>query len=104
MSPLFCHDGTERRIPRPQDPTEQTRCYSGKKKCHALKNVLLINAPFTLLFLSDTCEGRVHDKRIADATLYPLPPGSRLLQDLGFLAFTLERVVSYGKAPITGTV
>jgi hypothetical protein len=31
----------------------------------------------------------VHDKRIADATPYPLPAKSRLLQDLGFLAFTL---------------
>jgi len=28
------HDGTERRIEPPQDSTEQTRCYSGKKKCH----------------------------------------------------------------------
>jgi hypothetical protein len=34
----------------------------------------------------------VHDKRIADATPYPLPVGSRLLQDLGFLAFTLPEV------------
>jgi hypothetical protein len=34
----------------------------------------------------------VHDKRIADATPYPLPAGSRLLQDLGFLAFTLPQV------------
>ncbi len=29
---------------------------------------------------------------MADATPYPLPPGSRLLQDLGFLAFTLDQV------------
>jgi hypothetical protein len=36
--------------------------------------------------------GRVHDKRIADATPYPLPAGSRLLQDLGFAAFTLPGV------------
>jgi len=28
----FAHDGTERRIVRPQDPPEQTDCYSGKKK------------------------------------------------------------------------
>jgi hypothetical protein len=28
-----------------------------------------------------------------DATPYPLPAGSRLLQDLGFLAFTLPEVV-----------
>jgi DDE superfamily endonuclease len=34
----------------------------------------------------------MHDKRIADATPYPLPAGSRLLQDLGFLAFTLPEV------------
>src|SRR5262249_17753047 len=32
------------------------------------------------------------NKRIADATPYPLPAGSRWLQDLGFLAFTLPQV------------
>lgn len=57
-----------------------------------MKNVLLANALLSILFLSDTYEGSVHDKRIADATSYPLPAGSRLLQDLGFLAFTLEQV------------
>jgi DDE superfamily endonuclease len=57
-----------------------------------VKNVLLVNAPLTILFLSETNGGRVHDKRIAEATPYPLPAGSRLLQDLGFLAFTLPQV------------
>ena len=57
-----------------------------------MKNVLLVNAPLTILFLSDTYGGRVHDKRIAEATPYPLPAGSQLLQDLGFLAFTLPQV------------
>jgi DDE superfamily endonuclease len=57
-----------------------------------VKNVLLVNAPLTILFLSATYGGHVHDKRIADATPYPLPRGSRLLQDLGFLAFTLPQV------------
>jgi DDE superfamily endonuclease len=66
--------------------------YSGKKKDHTVKNVLLVNALLTILFLSDTCGGRVHEQRIADATPYPLPAGSRLLQDLGFLAFTLPEV------------
>ena len=45
-----------------------------------------------ILFLSDTVGGRIHDKRLAEATLYPLPAGSRLLQDLGFMAFTLPQV------------
>ena len=57
-----------------------------------MKNVLLVNTPLTILFLSATHGGRSHDKRIADATPYPLPAGSRLLQDLGFLAFTLPQV------------
>jgi len=57
-----------------------------------VKNVLLVNTSLTILFLSETYGGRVHDKRIAEATPYPLPAGSRLLQDLGFLAFTLPQV------------
>jgi DDE superfamily endonuclease len=57
-----------------------------------VNNVLLIKAALTILFLSDTDAGSTHDKRIADVTPYPLPAGSRLLQDLGFLAFTLDRV------------
>jgi len=57
-----------------------------------VKNVLLVNALLTILFLSATHGGRVHDKRIAEATPYPLPTGSWLLQDLGFLAFTLPQV------------
>jgi hypothetical protein len=44
-----------------------------------VKNVLLINAPLTILFLSETHADRVHEKRIAEATPYPLPAGSRLL-------------------------
>ena len=57
-----------------------------------MKNVLLVNAALTILFLSETYAGSTHDKRIADATPYPLPAGSRLLQDLGFLAFALDQV------------
>ena len=52
--PPLPHDGTERRIVRPQDPPAQTDCYSGKKKDHTLKNVLLVNALLVILFLSDT--------------------------------------------------
>src|SRR3989449_349433 len=75
--PPFAHDGTERRIVRPQDPAEQKESYSGKKKDHTVKNVLLVNALLIILFLSDTYGGRTHDKPIADATPYPLPAGDR---------------------------
>jgi hypothetical protein len=50
------------------------------------------SALLTILFLSATYGGRVHDKPIADVTPYPFPAGSRLLQDLGCLAFTLPQV------------
>jgi hypothetical protein len=56
-----------------------------------VKNVLLVQA-FVVLFLSDTYEGSVHDKPIADATPYPLPPDSELLDDLGFLGYDLAGV------------
>ena len=71
---------------------EQQASYSGKKRDHTVKNVLLVNALLVILFLSDSHGGRAHDLRIAEATPYPLPAGSGLLQDLGFLSFTLPEV------------
>ncbi len=53
---------------------------------------MLINAIVQILFLSQTCGGSRHDKRIADETPYPLPAGSELLQDVGFLGFSLQGV------------
>lgn len=57
-----------------------------------MKNVLLVDKQLIIQYLSPTYPGTVHDKRIADQTPYPLPQGSHLLQDLGFLAFTLQGV------------
>jgi hypothetical protein len=57
-----------------------------------VKNVLLANASCRVAFLSDKDEGSVHDKPIADRTPYPLPEGSELLQDLGFVGFSLDGV------------
>jgi hypothetical protein len=57
-----------------------------------VKNVLLINNALIILLLSETYPGSTHNTRIADTTPYPLPAGSRLLQDLGFLAFRLDQV------------
>ena len=67
---------------------------------------MLINALLTIVFLSDTFEGSVHDKRIADGTAYPLPKGSELLQDLGFQAFSLDGVIctTPHKKPCGGTL
>jgi DDE superfamily endonuclease len=55
--------------------------------------VLLAAANGIVPFLSDSYEGSRHDKPIADQTPYPLPEGSELLQDLGFVGFTLTGVI-----------
>jgi hypothetical protein len=57
-----------------------------------VKHVLLVNALLLILLLSDTYGGRTHALRIAEATPSPLPAGSGLLQDLGFLSFTRPEV------------
>src|SRR6266496_87966 len=92
-TPLFCHDGTERPITRPKDDDEQERYYSGKKKDHTIKNVIIIDAFGVIRFLSATYAGRVHDKRIADECNYQLPEGSVLGQDSGFQGFVLPGVI-----------
>jgi hypothetical protein len=88
----FLQDGTERPIPRPGDDLEQYEHYSGKKKRHTIKNLVLVHK-LTMLFLSYTYNGKVHDKKIADSFAYPLPEGSTLGQDLGFLGYLLEDIL-----------
>ena len=57
-----------------------------------MKHVLLIDAELTILLLRETYAGSIHAQRMADATPHPWPVGSRLLQHLGFLAYTLAQV------------
>lgn len=57
-----------------------------------MNNVRLVDAARTILLLSDTHAGSVHDTRSADGVPSPLPAGSRLLQELGLLACTLPEV------------
>jgi hypothetical protein len=51
-----------------------------------------MHALFIMLFLSETCGGRLHDKRMAEATASPVPTGSRLVQERGIAACTLPQV------------
>ncbi len=89
---VFFHDGTERPVVRPKDKTLQKLYYSGKKKHHSLKNIVLSTACCKIRFLSRTCEGKKHDKKAADQAGYQLPAGSTLYQDSGFQGFTLVGV------------
>lgn len=83
----FMIDGTERPINRPKDKADRKTYYSGKKKAHTVKNNVISKRGGGILFLSDTYEGKKHDKKIADEEGYAFPSGSTLWQDSGFQGY-----------------
>lgn len=83
----FMIDGTERRINRPKDPAERKTYYSGKRKTHTVKNLVIHDRKGKVRYLSDTYEGKKHDKAIADAEDLRFPKGSTLWQDTGFQGY-----------------
>ena len=91
----FFQDDTERPIQRPTEQAEQERFYSGKKKRHTVKNHVLVNAHGAIVLLTATCEGKKHDKKVADEAAFTLPAGSVLYQDTGFQGFALADTTIY---------
>jgi hypothetical protein len=81
-------DGVERRRQRPKNPAKQAMHYSGKKKAHTDKNVVVVNTQTKRIsFLSQTLPGAAHDKAIADQAQIHYPRNSTLRSDLGFLGY-----------------
>ena len=86
--PRLIVDGTERRRQRPKNAEKQAAHYSGKKKAHTDKNVVVANARSTRIgFLSDTCVGKTHDKKVADEAAIAYPPDAVLYKDTGFQGY-----------------
>ena len=106
MPPLFIHDGTERPINRPSVPEEQELYYSGKKRHHTIKNIVVIDEHGRVWCLGDTWEGTCHDQRAADSETYQLPAGSTLYQDRGFQGFDVDGlvIIQPKKKPRGGTL
>lgn len=88
----FIIDGTERPMNRPKDKADRKTYYSGKKKTHTLKNNVITERGGKVVFLSDTYEGKKHDKKIADEEGYQFPSDSTLWQDTGFQGYAPEGV------------
>jgi hypothetical protein len=72
---------------------EQEEYWSGKKKRHTVKNIVLIDEQCHIRFLGATYAGKWHDKALLEDEAYRLPAGSRLYQDRGFQGFTVSEVV-----------
>jgi hypothetical protein len=81
-------DGTERRRQRPKDAKKQTLHYSGKKKIHSDKNVVIATVKKKRVsFLSQTYPGKTHDKKVAETENIAYPEHMTLLKDTGFQGY-----------------
>lgn len=82
-------DGTERPIQRPTDSKRQKANYSGKKKRHTRKNLIMSDRKKRIGFLSKTVEGRQHDFSILKELSLPecIPKQVRQRVDLGFQGY-----------------
>jgi hypothetical protein len=81
-------DGTERRRQRPKDAKKQEQHYSGKKKTHTDKNLVLVNNQSKkVMYLSPTVGGQTHDKKMADDYPINYPVGATLGKDTGFQGY-----------------
>jgi len=80
-------DGTERPVQRKKCYAEQKEDYSGKKKRHTKKNVLITDEDRKILYLSSTKGGRNHDYAMLKEEIPPdtFPKGICVWDDLGFL-------------------
>jgi DDE superfamily endonuclease len=86
--PRLIIDGTERRRQRPKSPEKQALHYSGRKKKHCDKNVVIANARRKRIdYLSGTYPGKAHEKQIADAEAIAYPPQAVLYKDTGFQGY-----------------
>jgi hypothetical protein len=81
-------DGTERRRQRPKKAEKQALHYSGKKKIHSDKNVVIATAKKKRIsFLSQTYPGKTHDKKVADTENISYPKQMALHKDTGFQGY-----------------
>jgi hypothetical protein len=85
-------DATDRNIQRPKNDEEQEDKYSGKQRCHTIKNTCVSNERSEILYLGYTYSGRVHDKKMVDEERLRFPDNSFLWKDLGYHGYLPNNV------------
>ena len=87
-------DAAERLLQRPVNEEKQREKYSGKRKTHTDKNLLLVNENTKkVVYLSATVDGKKHDKKLADESQISYPKNASLTQDTGFQGYQPEEVL-----------
>ncbi len=79
-------DGVERPAVRSKNDKTQKKNYSGKKKRHTRKSIVVTDEKKKILILTPTKHGRVHDKKMSDKNMLPsvIPDEVSILADTGF--------------------
>lgn len=79
-------DGVERLKQRPKNKKHQKKAYSGKKKAHTRKSVVVTDKHRKILVITKQKSGRRHDKRLADKELIfeKIPKEIAIMIDTGF--------------------
>lgn len=83
-------DATEREHFRPKNRDEQSALYSGKQKCHTIKNTVITDKSKYIHFLGLTTQGSIHDLELIRIEFNPKLPWFAYLVclvDLGYLGF-----------------
>jgi len=99
-------EGTDRRRQRPQSPEKQALHYTGKRKAHSDKNVVVVHAQTKRVgYLSQTYAGKIHDKKLADDEALGDPRRTILYKDTGFQGYepAVGQTRQPKKSPAEGT-
>lgn len=85
-------DCTEIKIQRPLDKGEQEDKYSGKKKLHTVKKLIISLFCGYIVFASHKFDGRVSDKKMADLETIKFTKNTYLWTDLGFIGYQSDSI------------
>lgn len=85
-------DGTERPLQRPKDRNKQRQNYSGKKKRHMRKNLVINDENKRIVYVSPTRSGKTHDYRLFKEAFDPktIPKQKALWLDKGFIGINRD--------------
>ena len=80
-------DGIERSIQRSRNRKKQQKTYSGKKKMHTRKSVVVSDAKRRIMVVTKQKSGRRHDKRLADkeSVFANIPKDVAIMADTAFV-------------------
>lgn len=79
-------DGVERPTIRSQKSKTQRKHYSGKKKRHTRKSIVLVDSKKRILLITPTKHGKIHDKKMSDKNMLVsrIPKEVSIIADTGF--------------------